>query len=157
MTRFEHHQGDGGARPRRVVRSRSRGDVEVSRQSGGGDQDPEQAAGDASRVLTYLTSVFHGQYPPDECGLRTSREMATLARALDALRAGSLPEVADLFMQRLEALECSIVQGDWQMAEHIEVIPKDQVGLATQDEKRAAQKQQIMEARLRESKTARKH
>ena len=83
--------------------------------------------------------------------------MATLARALDALKAESLPEVADLLMQRFKALECSVVQGDWQMAEHIEVIPKDQVGLTTLDEKRAAQKQQILEARLRDSKAARKH
>ena len=92
---------------------------------------------------------------PERTPERAAR--APLARALDALRSGSLPEVADLLLQRFKALECSVVQGDWQTAEHIEVIPKDQVGLATLDEKRAAQKQQILEARLRDSKTARKH
>ena len=82
--------------------------------------------------------------------------MATLARALDALKVGSLPEVADLLMQRFKALEVSIFDGDWRMAKHLELILKDQVGLTTLDERRAAQKQQILEACLRDSKAARK-
>ena len=42
------------------------------------------------RVLTYLETVFNQRYGRDAVGLRTSREMRTLAEAVDAMFGGDL-------------------------------------------------------------------
>ena len=58
-------------------------------QRGGADIEAgsdEQASG----VLQYLTSVFHGAHPPSSMSLRNSREFRTAAECIDALLAGDL-------------------------------------------------------------------
>ena len=64
----------------------------------GGGADAAAGLRDPSRFVTYLTAVFHGMYPPEKVGPRTTREMRTLAEALDALGAGDLPRTADLLV-----------------------------------------------------------
>ena len=104
-----------------------------------------------ARVLAYLTSVFHGRHPPSEVGLRTSKEMRTLARALDALAAGQLPQVGDLLMQRFKALETSVADKSWAVASGIEVVDETE-GLATREERAEAAKTIMLKQKLEEAK-----
>ena len=64
-----------------------------------------------ANMVTYLASVFHGVHPVEKVGLRTARELRTLAQALDELHSGRLPELADLLMQRFKALETQVADG----------------------------------------------
>ena len=47
--------------------------------------------------------------------------MRTLVLAVDAVTSGHLPLVADLLMQRFEALELAVDQKDWMLVGHLEV------------------------------------
>ena len=91
-------------------------------------------------MLTYLMSVFHGAHSPERVGPRTSRELQTLAEALDALASGRLPRVGDVLMQRFKALEASVTEGGWSVARRLELLPEAGVGLASLAERQAAAK-----------------
>ena len=106
----------------------------------------------APKVMNYLTSVFHGAHPQKEVGIRTTRELATLATALDDIAAGRLPQVADLLMQRFKAVEASVIDGDWTSARHLELLPRSGVGLTSMKEKHAAVRAELDEVKLRERK-----
>ena len=98
--------------------------------------------------MTYLTAVFHGMFPPDKVGPRTTREMRTLAEALDALGSGDLPRTADLLVQRFKSVEESVKRGNWDEAGFLELISREHVGLTSQNERLAAQRGRLMEQRL---------
>ena len=112
------------------------------------------AEGDSGgRMVAYLTSVFHGHYSAKEVGPRDSRELRTLAEALDALAAGNLPAVGDLLTQRFKAVECKIQDGgDWGTASHLELISDRPVGLTTLAEQTVAARQQLLRLKLDEAK-----
>ena len=80
---------------------------------------------DQPRVLTYLETVFNQRYGKDAVGLRTSREMRTIAESIDALvlRAG------DLLIQRFKALETSVVDGTWSRADITSLFQRKASGL----------------------------
>ncbi len=101
--------------------------------------------------MTYLTSVFGGAHPAKQVGVRTSREMRTLAEALDALSQGKLPELADLLMQRFKALEVSVTDGNWHVAKQLEVLPSMDLGLTSLAERTDAAKQELVALKLREA------
>ena len=122
----------------------------------GAEGGPALGDPSAKRVMGYLTSVFHGQFPKDRVGLRTSREMATIATALDAISAGKLPQVADVLMQRFKALEQSVQDGGWDTAQHLELIPRAASGLASSHEVAAAAKEQLAELKLIELRKPKK-
>ena len=105
------------------------------------------------KVVAYLSSIFHGSHTPQSIGIRTSREMRTLAEALDALQAGKLPEVADLLVQRFKALETSIQDGNWNLAKRLEVIPDSTSGLTSMEERRAAARDELQSLQLLQAKT----
>ena len=110
------------------------------------------ANADPSRFVTYLTAVFHGMFPPDKVGPRTTREMRTLAEALDALGSGDLPRTADLLVQRFKSVEESVKRGNWDEAGFLELISREHVGLTSQNERLAAQRGRLMEQRLVKAK-----
>ena len=58
---------------------------------------------------------------------RDAKELAMLARSLDLLRDGRLPELADVLSARLLAVDTSTRQG-WGMARHLEVFCKEDTG-----------------------------
>jgi len=60
-------------------------------------------------------------------GLRNEREMRTLAESLDALLAGDLGRAGDILMQRFRACEVNLLDGDWNLAKHLELIPAHQI------------------------------
>ena len=94
----------------------------------------------ATGVLQYLMSVFHGAHPQSSMSLRNSRELRTIAECIDALLAGDLPHLGDLLMQRLKAVQTAVVEGNWNLAQHLELIPTTGSNAVTQAELRAAQR-----------------
>ena len=103
------------------------------------------------KVVTFLTSIFHGSHPIKECGVRNARELRTLAMALDSLGAGSLPQLADLLMQRFKAVQSSITDNSWNLAKRLELIPEDGLSLTTFEERRAAARDEVMTRKLEEA------
>ena len=109
---------------------------------------------DPSRFVTYLTAVFHGMFPPEKVGPRTTKERRTLAEALDCLGSGDLPRTADLLVQRFKSVEESVKRGNWDDAGFLELISREHVGLTSQNERLAAQRGLLMEQRLVKAKGA---
>ena len=89
-----------------------------------------------TRAITYLTQCFFPNYPEKEVGLRTSREMRTVALALDHVVKGNLGEAGDILMQRLKALETSVKDGSWVTAKHLEIIPRSVTSMTDEEEQR---------------------
>ena len=105
---------------------------------------------DAGRMVSYLTSIVHGHVPPSQLGARSSREMRTLAEALDALKGGRLPQLADLLMQRFKSLEVAALDGNWAVASKLELVPEAPLGLASPEERLAAQAAQRQAIKLKD-------
>ena len=103
-----------------------------------------------AKVLNYLQTVFCQRFPSDVVGLRTSREMRTLAEAVDTLLEGNLPRVGDILIQRFEALESSVVDGTWALARHQELIPSADAGLASVAERSLAARLEMQRQKLLE-------
>ena len=116
-----------------------------AREGGDGEGDQPQ------KVLSYLTAIFHGQFPVKEVGIRTSRELKTIALALDELGKGHLPQVGDLLMQRFKALQTSVVDGNWATAKRLELLPDDQITLTSFEERRQAAKDELVHLKLEEA------
>ena len=102
------------------------------------------------KVLNYLQTVFCQRFPGDVVGLRTSREMRTLAEAVDTLLEGNLPRLGDILIQRFKALESSVVDGSWTLARHQELIPSADAGLAPVAERSLAARLEMQRQRLLE-------
>jgi hypothetical protein len=89
----------------------ARGIQEMSRfigSRGGATGDGESSA----KMVAYLTSVYQGQNPVSKIGPRNAIELRTLAEALDSLKVGDLPHVADLLMQQFKAVELATTTGN---------------------------------------------
>ena len=106
------------------------------------------AGGDLpARVLAYLNSVFFGQHPQASMSVHTVREMRTIAMAIDGLLRGELPEVGDLLIQRLKALEQSVRDRDWSVASQLE-LADERPGLVSLPEQHAAARHAVLQHRL---------
>eukprot|EP00973_Karenia_brevis_P073877 10270897-Karenia_brevis.AAC.1 len=84
-------------------------------------------------------------------GLRNSREALTLSAIIDALLRGNPAGALDIVAQRLKALERSIVDGNWQTARWMELIPTGEAQLSMQEETLKAQRLEKAERDLRKS------
>ena len=102
------------------------------------------------RVLTYLETVFNQRYTKECVGIRTAREMRTLAEAIDSLLEGDSMRTADLLIQRFKAVETSVSDGSWSLARHLELIPEEGVGLTSPAERDLIAKLELQRARLAE-------
>ena len=99
------------------------------------------------RFLSYLHQVLLPQHP--KAGLRSQRELVTIATSLDFLVAGSLGRCGDLLTQRFKALEASLsAEGNWSVARHHEIIPT-QATLSTQAEMTQAAKAELRAQKLK--------
>ena len=103
-----------------------------------------------NRVLAYLNLVFLAAHPSRELGVRTTRELRTIAEAIDALLEGDLCRVGDLLMQRFKAIETATSDGTWAVAKHLELIPPMECSVSTEVELEAATKQELRRLTLRE-------
>jgi len=96
-----------------------------------------------------FTNMFFTSHPAEKIGAWKAREMQTLCAALDALKGGSLPRVADLLAQRLKACETAVQSGNLEAATQLELIPSQEVGLTSLEEKRAARRASLMDRKLK--------
>jgi len=113
-----------------------------------GSREGAASSEQSPRVLNYLETVFNQRYSRDAVGLRTAREMRTLAEALDAMITGDSARAGDLLIQRFKALETSVMDGNWTMARHHELIPEEGVGLASDAERGLAVRLELQRKRL---------
>ena len=96
-------------------------------------------------------SIFHGRHSGQEVGVRTAEETRTLAVAIDALIRGELPQVGELLAQRLKALETSVEDRSWAVANNLEVCD-DGRGLASLEERQAAARHTLLHQKVAEAK-----
>ena len=80
--------------------------------------------------------------------LRNSWELRTIAECIDALLAGDFSHLGDLLMQRLKAVQTAVVEGNWNLAQHLELIPTPGSNIVSPAELRAAQRTQLDQMRL---------
>ena len=111
---------------------------------------PEGEYGElAPRVVEYLTNLLE-RGDAKGLGLRNSRELRTLAQALDALLAGNTALAADTLMQRFRAVEMAAQETAWAVAQHMELIPLATVSSVSDADQNAAAKAELKEAKLRQ-------
>ena len=60
------------------------------------------------------------------------REMHHLSNTMDCLRRGDLGLVGDLLASRFISLHQSVLDGSWQAARHLEILPMEEVSAAGQ-------------------------
>ena len=119
--------------------------VDAGPPAGGGPHEHEvlpfvPGGGGSFRPAASLGPLGNGVQPADgkdAVGLRTSREMRTIAESIDALMEGNVLRAGDLLIQRFKALETSVIDGTWSRARHHELIPEEGVGLASAGERQA--------------------
>ena len=104
----------------------------------------------ANKMMAYVSQVILNQHPPASIGIRNHRELLTLGRAIDLLVQGHLPELGDLLMQRLKALETSFADQGWHSARHQELIPSHAASLTTEAERRKTAKMEVAANKLKE-------
>ena len=102
-------------------------------------------------MVAWFHQVFLTQHSQTQIGLRTHREMLTLCLSIDMLTAGTLGELGDLLVQRLKALERSVVDGGWHMAKHQELIQKSDAVLTQDDEVDVTAKAELRALKLKEA------
>ena len=103
------------------------------------------------KVVAYLNQVVLVNRPPAKIGIRSHRELVTLAMTIDEIVSSRLMQALDLLIQRFKAVEASFEEGGWQTARHLELIPGGGAGLLREDERAAAAKAEIQASKLRDS------
>ena len=90
--------------------------------------------------------------------LRNAGELKTLAKGLDLLLAGKVPEAADLLSQRFQAVETADVEGSWAAARHLELMPEPKVSAVPADNRRRAVRMEKADVRhVKEAHSIREH
>ena len=97
----------------------------------------------ATGVLKYLASVLHSVQPQSSMSLRNSGRLRTIAERVEALHAGDFPHLEDLLVQRLKAVQTAVIEGNWNLARHLELTPAAGNNVVAQAGMRAAQRTQF--------------
>jgi len=114
--------------------------------SGGGGDSPGELKALVTRYLTQALVPSAGS----KLSLRNSRELRTLAEAMDALLQGDLARCGDLLIQRFKAMESAMADSDWSLAKHLELIPESEVAVTSYGEREHASKLELRERKLRD-------
>jgi hypothetical protein len=109
---------------------------------GGADVDPTVPL--PAVAVNYLLTVW---VPSRKGDLQVGqlRRMRTLATAVDLLAKGRTLAGLDFLMQRLKAEEMAQEEGSWANAQWLELLPKTEVAMTTEAERRAAGKEEKKE------------
>ena len=99
-------------------------------------------------VMSYLTAVLTPSVG-SELSIRNSRELRTLAMALDFLIQGDVPQACDVLVQRFKAVEITQADGSWAHARHMELIPEARVTSTSQAERASILQQEKDELKMR--------
>lgn len=100
-------------------------------------------------ATSYFLTVVTTQYK-EKLSLRTSRELRTVARAIDLIAQGQAPKGADVLSQRFKALEMSVADQSWSRAQHLELLPSEGATLVDKDDEMMTTKEQATELRLKQ-------
>ena len=99
-------------------------------------------------VQAYVHQIMFNEFPRQKMGLRNSREIETLSLIADLLLRGEEAAGLDVVMQRLKALERSLVDENWTVARWYELIPTGEAQLTSRAEATAALKLEESERKL---------
>lgn len=100
----------------------------------------------------WLTSAkWCAAHPPAKMGVRSHRELVTLATAVDALLAGKAAHCLDVLIQPMKVIEASLNEGTWAAARHLEIIPPTAASLTREDEREAATRLELRNVKLKEA------
>ena len=110
----------------------------LMRAQGGGPAQPSSQVPAVARA--YLRQIYFAQHGVDQLGPRNTKEMLTLATAVDYICQNDSLRALDVLLQRLKALEVSQAQGNWTQAAELElVMTHDQTAVFRQELKAAQQ------------------
>ena len=98
-------------------------------------------------AMQYLRQVLEATRA-QKLGRRDTREMETLATALDHLTSGRLANLGDVLMQRFKAVETASRDQSWVLASQQELIPSTELGISTPREAEVAAKQALNRSKL---------
>ena len=98
------------------------------------------------RVVQYLTTVL--DRGPKDVGMRSRRELRTLAEALDLLLEGDPLRAADVLMARFSSVELASAEQSWAVSQHLELVPGSVSGVASERAKHAASKEELLRQKL---------
>jgi hypothetical protein len=112
-------------------------------------QLPHQTASDAGAPIAtaYVHQVMRTQFPGDKMTLRNWRELLTLSQVMDLCLSGKVDSGLDMVAQRMKAIERSLVDGNWNQARWMELIPTGDALLASRMESKAAHRAEQEERR----------
>ena len=100
-------------------------------------------------AVAYLTTALEPSMR-HELGLRSARELRTLAEVMGALAAGNVLGAGDLVAQRFRAVEKAATDGHWSAAKHLELIPDSAVTSVPENMLDAAMKREMFKLKLKE-------
>ena len=86
-------------------------------------------------ISPVFVSYYHQIVAGKDLGKRGQREFLTLATALDQLIMGNTPEVGDLLVQRLKAIETAASDQNWEVAQNVELLQSEAPSLLSRSEK----------------------
>ncbi len=81
-------------------------------------------------------------------GTGALREMRTLCESLDHILRGRVTEACDFLVQRLLARELASMEGSWQSARHLELIPLDNASSVGEESTQAPAKVEAARQKL---------
>ena len=102
----------------------------------------------------FLTTVFARRHPQATQNIRTWRELQTTTQVLDFLVRGCFLQAADMLAQRIKALEMSVLQGTWQEARWLELVPQETLGSVHTSELRQAMQMEKQDRTLHQNRSS---
>ncbi len=99
-------------------------------------------------ALGYVMNVFLVAHSMQEVGVRTVRELRTLATCIDLLCQNDPLRCLDVLVQRVKALEVAHQQGSWNQASQLELVLSDGQSAVFRPELKAAQAEVKEEMKL---------
>ena len=103
---------------------------------GGGSEVPSH--GLQPIITVYFLTVMMNTPEMSKLSVGRQRELRTLSESLDCLIRGDTAAASDILIQRFKAIEMSLRDRSWKVAERIELIPDSGVGLSTTKEREVA-------------------
>ena len=113
------------------------------------EQDPTQGI----RLASYFSIVLKGRIT----NMAIARELHLLAHSLDLLRAGQLDAMGDLLAGRFMSLHQASIDGHWNAAKFLELMPMDEVSAAGNAVVLQARKHAKLSAKVEHGDSSRWH
>ena len=99
------------------------------------------------RVMSFYYAVIFVPHHPS-ASEHTRQEMRTLSEIMDCLCEGNLPRLGDVAMQRFKALACATDDGNWAVAQELELLSARPHSIVSEAERQLGARRQMSAARL---------